>query len=85
MKAIAVLTMLFLPVTAVATILGSSYFALDTDNKTVVTADNFKVFWAICIPLTVGIFVVYGLWQWHLKSGLRLSGRDFRTLLHKEK
>ena len=84
MKAIAVVTMSFLPVTGVATIMGSSYFSLDSDTQKVVVARNFKTFWFIAMPLTVVVFLVHGLWYWHL-SGQPFSRKCVRQFEATEK
>ncbi|ORY61637.1 uncharacterized protein BCR38DRAFT_487381 [Pseudomassariella vexata] len=56
MKVIAGITMLFLPATAVASILGSQLFV---DN---VPTPLFRVMWWIIIPLTILVFLFAALW-----------------------
>lgn len=63
MKAVAIMTMLFLPVTAVSGIYGSAFFTFDPGSQGVVTANGFGTFWIITLPLTLAIFVVYGVWH----------------------
>ncbi|KAF8856034.1 hypothetical protein BDZ45DRAFT_675834 [Acephala macrosclerotiorum] len=58
MKAIAVLTMFFLPGTFLATIFAMPLFNWDSNNGPR-TKDGFKLYWAIAIPLTVAVF---GIW-----------------------
>ncbi|CZR56162.1 uncharacterized protein PAC_06050 [Phialocephala subalpina] len=58
MKAIAVLTMFFLPGTFLATIFAMPLFNWDS-NDGPRTKDGFKLYWAIAIPLTVGVL---GIW-----------------------
>ncbi|KAL9117896.1 MAG: hypothetical protein Q9187_005562 [Circinaria calcarea] len=62
MKAIAIMTMVFLPVTAVAGIYGSAFFVFDSGSQGVVTARDFGTFWIITSLLTLAVFVIYGLW-----------------------
>ena len=55
------MTMLFLPVTAVASICGTNYFQFDSDTRSLLVANNFGIFWAVTVPLTAAVFVGYGL------------------------
>lgn len=59
MKAIAVMTMGFLPGTFLAAL-----FALPTLqwDSSLVIQENFWVYWAFAIPSTV---LVFGVWFWH--------------------
>ena len=61
MKVVAVMTMLFLPVTAVATVCGSNFFNYDQGTGRVGIAENFALFWAVTLPLTLAVFVGYGV------------------------
>lgn len=63
MKAVAIMTMLFLPVTAVSGIYGSAFFTFDSGTRGVVMANGFERFWVITLPLTLAIFAVYGVWH----------------------
>lgn len=79
MKAIAVLTMCFLPGTFLAAIFAMPLFNWNDDGKPVVK-DGFRYYWAIAIPLTV---LVLGMWAGALLlpwrgwlSKRRVKGRD---------
>ena len=61
MKVIAMMTMLFLPVTAVATVCGSNFVTYDQSTGRVGLAVNFGLFWAVTLPLTLIVFVAYGV------------------------
>lgn len=64
MKAIAALTMVFLPATAVATIMGNSLF----DDGGRVTS-QFYVMWYVVVPLTLVVFLCTYLWmRWMLQA-----------------
>ena len=85
MKAIAILTMIFLPSTALAVRLSclqcfiglvstdghktifsmSSFFEVDDDGNLKVLP-NFWVFWAISVPITLGVLSSYYLWIRHI-------------------
>jgi Mg2+ and Co2+ transporter CorA len=63
MKSIAVLTMVFLPSTALATIFSmGSFFDQSPSNRHIVVSSQFWVFWAISIPITLMVLVTYIFW-----------------------
>jgi Mg2+ and Co2+ transporter CorA len=64
MKFIAVLTLVFLPVTGVSTVFSSPFFNVDFDLDTtpLQIAWCFWKFWAVVAPLTLGIGVLCYLW-----------------------
>lgn len=63
MKVIAILTVVFLPVTAVATVSRSTFFSFDPDTRTVLVANSFWVFWAVTVPLTLTVLSLYIFWS----------------------
>ncbi|TVY39380.1 hypothetical protein LSUB1_G004334, partial [Lachnellula subtilissima] len=63
MKAIAVLTMIFLPGTFVATIFAMPLFNWDNNTQPLFN-DNFKYYWAIAIPLTLFVLLLWALSVW---------------------
>ncbi|KIW34076.1 uncharacterized protein PV07_00876 [Cladophialophora immunda] len=74
MKSIAVLTMVFLPATALATIFSiGAFFGSSPADGHIVVSGEFWLFWAIAIPLTLLVLLIYFLWeqrewlhkQWH--------------------
>lgn len=74
MKAIAVMTLVFLPATGVASIFSSPFFAVDFESKPrrLQVATCFWIFWVIVLPLTLGIVC---LWFWlYRKQKLKTSG-----------
>jgi len=66
MKTIAVVTLVFLPLTTVATIFGSQFFTLTSDASEdpyrLRVSHDFWLPWAIAIPLTVTVMVAWQLW-----------------------
>jgi Mg2+ and Co2+ transporter CorA len=64
MKFIAVLTLIFLPVTGVSTVFSSPFFTVDFDEDSTPlrVALCFWKFWAVVAPLTLGIGVLCYLW-----------------------
>jgi Mg2+ and Co2+ transporter CorA len=64
MKFIAVLTLIFLPVTGVATVFSSPFFSVDfdADSTPLRVARCFWKFWAVVAPLTFGTCLLCILW-----------------------
>ena len=83
MKFIAVLTLIFLPVTGVATVFSSPFFNVDfdLDSTPLRVAQCFWKFWAVVAPLTFGTCLLCMLWFqfpadfsfWHPISSFRES------------
>ncbi|KAF2834533.1 hypothetical protein M501DRAFT_922224, partial [Patellaria atrata CBS 101060] len=63
MKAIAAVTMAFLPGTFVATLLSMDIFKWDANEASGVISARFWIYWAITVPLTLLTFVTWGLWM----------------------
>ncbi|KAL8817166.1 MAG: hypothetical protein Q9223_003949 [Gallowayella weberi] len=64
MKAIAVLTMAFLPSTAVATIFSMGPFWSNDSDSVFSVSRDFWLYWAIALPLTTVVLVVWQTWLW---------------------
>lgn len=64
MKFIAVLTLIFLPVTGVSTVFSSPFFNVDFDQKSAPlrVARCIWKFWAVVAPLTLGIGLLCYFW-----------------------
>lgn len=63
MKSIAVLTMVFLPSTALATIFSmSSFFSQSPNDAHIVVSSKFWIFWAIAAPITLLVLICYFIW-----------------------
>ncbi|CZR67984.1 uncharacterized protein PAC_17883 [Phialocephala subalpina] len=64
MKAIAILTMLFLPGTAIAAIFSMQlFFSTSNDAKIpIVINPSFWVYWAVTIPLTLVVLLIWFIW-----------------------
>lgn len=64
MKFIAVLTLIFLPVTGVATVFSSPFFNVDfdVDSAPLRVATSFWKFWAVVAPMTLGTCLLCIFW-----------------------
>ena len=64
MKVIAILTLVFLPATGVASVLSSPFFKVDFGQETqpLQVAASFKIFWIVVLPLTVGVVLFWWVW-----------------------
>lgn len=72
LKSISVLTMVFLPATAVATI-ASPFFRMN-DDDTIHMSSQFGLFWAVAIPVTVIVIFSWMVWT-NWKQVRELPGR----------
>jgi len=71
MRTIAVVTMVFLPVATVAGVFGSQLITLDsTAQYHLRVSPDFWILWAIAVPLTVVVMVVWRLWYMHTRAKL---------------
>lgn len=74
MHTIAVMTLVFLPGTLIATIFGSNLFDFGLDDKDGVAklrvSKLFWIFWAVSLPFTAIVIV---LWLWLMKVGIKRS------------
>ncbi|EFQ89187.1 hypothetical protein PTT_14651 [Pyrenophora teres f. teres 0-1] len=61
MKSISLLTMIFLPATAIATVI-SPFIDLDADKTRLVMAPQFYVFWAVSAPVTIAVIIAWIMW-----------------------
>jgi Mg2+ and Co2+ transporter CorA len=76
MKTIAVMTMVFLPATFLATIF--SLPVLEWEYKRDIQMDGFRLYWAVTIPSTAVVFVVWALVtqrSWILDKALKRRKR----------
>jgi hypothetical protein len=64
MKMIALLTLVFLPATGVASVLSCPFFRVNfrDEAEPMRVAASFKVFWILVLPLTFGTVLVWGLY-----------------------
>ncbi|KAH9892131.1 hypothetical protein F4778DRAFT_326249 [Xylariomycetidae sp. FL2044] len=61
MKTISIVTLTFLPPTFICAIFSMSFFNYDTDSGWTLS-DQFWVYWAFAIPVTVTVLAVYQFW-----------------------
>ena len=82
MKSIAVLTMVFLPSTALATIFSmSSFFSQSPDDAHIVVSSEIWIFWAFAVPITLLVLICYFLWVqrnelWRGKQDVEAQGEQ---------
>ncbi|KAL4885815.1 hypothetical protein BJY04DRAFT_117977 [Aspergillus karnatakaensis] len=71
MKTIAVVSMVYLPGTFVSGLFGTNFFSFQADpGNTWLTADEFWIYWAVTIPLTMATMGVWAIWHWREKYPL---------------
>ncbi|OTB05610.1 hypothetical protein M426DRAFT_10358 [Hypoxylon sp. CI-4A] len=70
MKSIALLTMLFLPATFVATLFSTTFFSFDEDGW--LFSKAFWIYWAVVIPLTIVVLLAWWLWLGGSTQSIRL-------------
>ncbi|KAF7195772.1 Notoamide biosynthesis cluster protein M' [Pseudocercospora fuligena] len=70
MKAIAVLTLIFLPLTGIGSLFSTPFFQVDfaTSQKSLQVATCFWIFWVITVPLTLVMFVGWVVWYNSIKE-----------------
>lgn len=78
MKIIAVITMLFLPTTAVASVVGSQLFTATKETGTwiVEATPLFAVMWYITAPLTVVVLILAALWIKYMRQEERENSKE---------
>jgi hypothetical protein len=63
MKTLAVVTLVFLPLTTVATIFGTQMFTINPDEPHKLRmSEDFWLLWAIAVPLTLVVLIAWRLW-----------------------
>ncbi|KAL4953198.1 hypothetical protein BDW69DRAFT_184705 [Aspergillus filifer] len=65
MTTVAVVSMVYLPGTFVSGMFGTNFFSFQADpGNTWLTADEFWLYWAVTVPLTLATMGVWALWHW---------------------
>jgi len=62
MKTLAIVTMLFLPGTFVASLFSMPLFDW-SGNSNAIVGPNFRLYWAVTLPLTFTTLLVYAIWS----------------------
>ncbi|KAF2657264.1 hypothetical protein K491DRAFT_343061 [Lophiostoma macrostomum CBS 122681] len=62
MRTIAYVTLIVLPGAFVAAIFGMNFFLFDPDKKSVIVADTFWQYWAVTVPLTIFVLIIWNIW-----------------------
>ncbi|OCK88216.1 uncharacterized protein K441DRAFT_682026 [Cenococcum geophilum 1.58] len=82
MKTIAIMTLVFLPASTVATIFGMQFFTLSSDEE--FPAPHFRahssirIFWAIAVPLTVAVLIVWLAWYRYAQRKISGTNRKMK-------
>jgi hypothetical protein len=69
MKTLALVTMVFLPGTFVASLFSMPLF--DWTSAGDVTRPRFRIYWAVAVPLTAVTLMIYGIWSMWIKRRAR--------------
>ena len=59
MKAIATVTMAFLPLATFSAVFGSQFFNFDTTHRKIEVANDFWILWALIGPLSLAVSFLY--------------------------
>ena len=76
MKAIASVTVAFLPAATVAAIFGCQFFSFDGTTEKLQVSSDFWIFWVLTLPFCVFVFLLY-YWLCYLRG---MNGRSGGTL-----
>ncbi|GFF43702.1 hypothetical protein IFM58399_07037 [Aspergillus lentulus] len=76
MKSISILTMVFLPATFISTMFSMPFFQ-DDDDQWKVSVD-FWIYWAVSVPLTFVIFVIWALFPYALDAWKAFKAKALR-------
>ena len=72
MKGIAAMTLVFLPMTGIASVFSTPFFQTDVEARYIRATQDFWIFWAFAIPLTFTVVLIYRLWYtWDSVSATR--------------
>ncbi|KAI0149820.1 hypothetical protein F4776DRAFT_603320 [Hypoxylon sp. NC0597] len=66
MKSVALLTMIFLPSTFIATLFSTTFFSFAEDGW--LASNAFWIYWVVVIPLTIAVVLVWRFWLGASKS-----------------
>ncbi|OTA64104.1 hypothetical protein K449DRAFT_432618 [Hypoxylon sp. EC38] len=66
MKSVALLTMIFLPATFIATLFSTTFFSFAEDGW--LASNAFWIYWVVVIPLTIAVVLVWRFWLGASKS-----------------
>ncbi|KAH7348207.1 hypothetical protein BKA66DRAFT_477333 [Pyrenochaeta sp. MPI-SDFR-AT-0127] len=74
---IALLTMLFLPATCIATLFAMPIFNWDAAQNESVFKPRFHIYWKVAIPLTACVLILWGIWTgWRIYQSKQDLNRD---------
>ena len=82
MRTIAYVTLIVLPGAFVAAIFGMNFFLFDPEQKSLVVADTIWQYWALTIPLTIFVLIIWNIWGHIEKRKGTIAVADEESLAH---
>jgi Mg2+ and Co2+ transporter CorA len=67
-RTIAYVTLVFLPGAFISAIFGMNFFTFDASTRSLVVADSFWQYWAVTIPVTISVVLLWNFWVWMEKK-----------------
>jgi len=75
MRTISAITLIYLPGTFVSGLFSSAFFQFSSETNNWVVAENFWVYWAIVIPLTITTFLIWAKYhRYEIKQAITFLG-----------
>jgi len=84
MKSLSLLTMVFLPATAIASVM-APFIAISEDGNHIRMSSQFWVFWAIATPITVVVLVTWLIWIQRVEFAKRVKDAVSKRKAQKER
>ncbi|KAF2277713.1 uncharacterized protein EI97DRAFT_271051 [Westerdykella ornata] len=63
-RTIAYVSLVFLPGTFIASIFGTNFFGFEAQTRSLTVAASFWKYWAITIPVTICVLLLWNFWVW---------------------
>lgn len=63
-RTIAYVTLVLLPGAFISSIFGMNFFTFDAQTRKLVVAKSFWQYWAITLPVTICIVLIWNMWVW---------------------
>jgi Mg2+ and Co2+ transporter CorA len=64
MRTIAYVSLVLLPPAFISSIFGMQFFQFDTATRTLIVAKSFWQYWAVTIPVTISVVLIWNAWVW---------------------
>jgi len=66
-RTIAYVTLVLLPGAFISSIFGMNFFTFDAQTRSLVVSKSFWQYWAITVPVTICIVLLWNIWVWREK------------------